>query len=383
MAKKLQRTVAVKRPAASAAPAGAPAGVPRARRGRGRRVSSQAVNEFTVQLATLSAAGLPIMRSLSSLERQTKPGPFKDVLGDVVEDVSAGTPMSEAMAKHERVFDRLYSSMVRAGEAGGVLDHILERLAQYRERMSEIRSKIVGAMIYPLVIVIVAVIVVSAVIVWVIPRFVKIFESFDVELPQPTLILLNVSGFTVRYWYVVFGVPVLLLVLHGILMRRRGRYRFMMHKLLLKLPLLGGVLSRSLIAAFSRTFGTLLQAGVPHLDALGIVRDTSSNEVLLEGVEDIRRTVREGEGIARPMEETGVFDELVCNMVDVGEQTGELDQMLIRVADAYEKQVDRKIDAMFKVLEPALLIIMAVFVGFIVVALFLPLMRIMSTLNQA
>jgi type IV pilus assembly protein PilC len=224
------------------------------------------------------------MRSLSILERQTKPGPFKDVLGDVVEDVSAGTPMSEAMAKHERVFDRLYSSMVRAGEAGGVLDHILERLAQYRERMSEIRSKIVGAMIYPLVIVIVAVIVVSAVIVWVIPRFVKIFESFDVELPQPTLILLNVSGFTVRYWYVVFGVPVLLLVLHGILMRRRGRYRFMMHKLLLKLPLLGGVLSRSLIAAFSRTFGTLLQAGVPHLDALGIVRDTSSNEVLLEGV---------------------------------------------------------------------------------------------------
>jgi type IV pilus assembly protein PilC len=181
---------------------------------------------------------------------------------------------------------------------------------------------------------------------------------------------------------VVFGLPVLLVMLHVFLMRRGGRYRYRMHQLLLRIPLLGDVLSRSLIAGFSRTFGTLLQAGVPHLEALAIVRDTSGNAVLFAAVEDIRRTVREGEGIARPMEETGVFDDLVCNMVDVGEQTGELDRMLVRVADAYEKQVDRRIDAMFKVLEPALLIVMAVFVGFIVVALFLPLMKIMSTLNQ-
>lgn len=382
MAKRIQRTVARKAPARPSPAAPSAAASKGGRPRRTRRVSDQLINEFTVQLATLSAAGIPIVRALTILEGQTRAGPFKDVLGELVDDVSSGTPMSEAMAKHERVFDRLYSAMVRAGEAGGVLDKVLQRLADYRERIAEIRSKIVGAMIYPLVIVIVAVSVVSAVVVFVIPRFQQIFESFDVELPGATRLLLNISDTAVSYWYLVFGLPALLLFLHGFLMRRGGGYRYAVHKLILRLPLLGSVLSRSLIAGFSRTFGTLLQAGVPHLDALGIVRDTSGNEVLVDGVESIRRTVREGEGIARPMEATGVFDDLVCNMVDVGEQTGELDHMLVRVADAYEKQVDRRIDAMFKVLEPALLILMAVFVGFIVVALFLPLMKIMGTLNQ-
>jgi type IV pilus assembly protein PilC len=180
----------------------------------------------------------------------------------------------------------------------------------------------------------------------------------------------------------VFGVPIALVFLHLWLMTRPGKYRLFVHGLLLRIPLLGAILSQSLTAAFARTFGTLLQAGVPHLDALGIVRDTSSNDVLSDAVETIRRTVREGEAISRPMETTGVFDDLVCNMVDVGEQTGELDRMLLRVAEAYENQVSRRIDAFFKVLEPALLIVMAVFVGFIVMALFLPLMKIMSTLSQ-
>ncbi|MEM7308711.1 MAG: type II secretion system F family protein [Planctomycetota bacterium] len=345
-------------------------------------MSDQAVTDFTIQLATLSGAGIPIVRALTILQTQTPPGPFHDVLGDLVEDVSAGTPLSEAMDKHEKCFDGLYSSMVRAGETGGVLDVILERLAIFRERLAEIRSQIVGAMIYPLVIVLVAVVVVSAVIVFVIPKFQQIFTSFDVELPPPTQILLNVSDFAVNRWYLVFGLPVLLLLLHTVLMGRKGAYRYRMHKLLLKIPLLGTLLLQGLIAGFARTFGTLVQAGVPHLDALAIVRDTTGNAVLLDAVEDIRRTVREGEGIARPMEETGIFDDLVCSMVDVGEQTGELDGMLLKVADAYEKSVDRKIVAFFKVLEPALLIAMAVFVGFIVIALFLPLMKIMQTLGQ-
>ncbi len=376
MAKKLQRSAPKKRSSAEGAPRAG--GKPR----RTRRVSPQIVNDFTIQLATLSSAGIPIVRALSILERQVKPGPFKNVVGELVEDVSSGTPLSEAMAKQDRVFDRLYSAMVRAGEAGGVLDAVLQRLATYRERVAEIKSKVIGAMIYPAVIIVVALSVVSAVIVFVIPKFQQIFDSFDVDLPPITDLLLNVSDFATNYWYVVFGTPVILFLLHGVFMRRGGAYRYRMHKLLLKLPLLGTILSQSLIAGFSRTFGTLLESGVPHLEALGIVRDTSGNEVMIEGVEAIRRTVREGEGIARPMEETGAFDELVCNMVDVGEQTGELDSMLVRVADAYERQVDRRIDAMFKVLEPAILIVIAAFVGFIVVALFMPLMTIMSTLNQ-
>jgi len=378
MAKKLQRKVVKKGPA-EASDGGRPGP---AKGAKGRRVSAQSVTEFTVQLSTLSSSGIPIVRALSILEGQARPGPFKDVLGDLVEDVSSGTPLSEAMEKHARAFDHLYSAMVRAGESGGVLDTVLERLATYRERAAALRSKVINALIYPLVIVIVATGVISAVIVFVIPRFRQIFDSFGVELPGLTQVLLDISSFAVNRWYVVFGLPLTLLFLHFFLMGRPGGYRTFIHGWMLKIPMLGSILKQSLIAAFARTFGTLLQAGVPHLDALGIVRDTSSNDVLADAVEEIRRVVREGEAIARPMEEVGVFDDLVCNMVDVGEQTGELDRMLLRVADAYENQVTRRIDAFFKVLEPALLIVMAIFVGFIVMALFLPLMKIMSTLSQ-
>ena len=383
MAKKLQRSAPRAAPAASAAPepvaAERPAG---GRRRRGGRVPRQLITEFTVQLATLSEAGIPVVKALAILEGQTRPGPFKAVLQDLVEDVSAGTPLSEAMAKHPRVFDRLYSSMVRAGEAGGVLDRVLTRQAAFLERAAEMRSKIVGATIYPSVIVLVAVAVVSAVIVWVIPKFEEIFQSFAIELPPVTQLLLDVSRFTVSYWWLVFGLPALLAVAHLAALRRNRRYRLFVHGLMLRVPLFGTVLSKSLIASFSRTFGTLIQAGVPHLDALGIVRDATANEVLADGVDDIRRTVREGEGIARPMGETGLFDDLVTNMVDVGEATGELDRMLLRVADAYETQVDRRINAMFKLIEPMLLIVVAGFVGFIVVALFLPLMKIMSQVGS-
>jgi type IV pilus assembly protein PilC len=379
MAKSIQRSA----PAAPRAAAGGPAETsgPRVRR-RGR-VPAQVVTEFTTQLATLSGAGIPIVKALTILEGQTRPGPFKSVLADLVEDVSAGTSLSESMAKHPGVFDTLYSSMVRAGEAGGVLDTILRRVASFREKAAQIRSKIVGAMIYPAVVAFVAVAVVSAVIVWVIPKFKDIFDSFDAELPSMTRTLLDLSDFAVTYWYGVFGLPLGLFMLHGAMLRRSQGYRYRVHRLLLRLPLFGGVLSKSLIAGFARTFGTLIEAGVPHLDALSIVRDTSGNEVLVEGVEHIRRTVREGEGIARPMGESRIFDDLVVNMVDVGEATGELDSMLLQVADAYEVAVDRRIEALFKLVEPALLIAMAGVVGFIVVALFMPLMTIMGQLGSA
>jgi type IV pilus assembly protein PilC len=378
MAKRLQRTAPA--PAARYEGAAAPAVATRAP-ARGR-VPIQLVTEFTTQLATLTGAGIPIVKALTILEGQTRPGPFKIVLQALVEDVSAGTALSEAMAKHPQCFDPLYSSMVKAGEAGGVLDRILERLAQFREKAATIRSKIKGALIYPAVVAVVAIAVVSAVIVFVIPRFEEIFESFNTELPRVTRILLDLSRFTITYWYLVFGIPLLLVFLHLTLMRRGGAYRYRVHKLVLRLPAVGPVVSKSMIAGFSRTFGTLIESGVPHLDALAIVRDTTGNAVLVGGVEQIRKTVREGEGIARPMGESGVFDDLVVNMVDVGEATGELDKMLLKVANAYDVAVDRRIDALFKVIEPALLIVMAVVVGFIVVALFMPLMSIMSQLSS-
>ena len=388
MAKRIQR--AAPRPAgAGAAVAPAPAspettGAPRTGEKRRRigRVSRSAVTDFTIQLATLSEAGIPIVKALAILEGQTRPGPFKRVLQDLGEDVAAGTPLSESMSKHGKVFDRFYWNMVRAGEAGGVLDRVLYRLAQFLERAATIQARIRNATIYPAVVAGVAVAVVSAVMVWVIPKFREIFTSFNIELPAMTQILLDASTAVVDFWYLVFGLPVVLFFVHRALLRRSQPYRYRAHQVLLKLPLVGPLVGKALTATFARTFGTLIQAGVPHLDALAIVRDATANEVLLEGVESIRKTVREGEGISRPMGETGLFDDLVTNMVDVGEATGELDKMLLKVADSYEIALERRIDALFKLLEPALLILVAAFVGFIVISLFLPLMTIMSQVGN-
>lgn len=376
MAKRIRRAAA---PTQQTRPQAAAGGKPAGKR-RGR-VNGQLVTDFTIQLSTLSEAGISVVKALSILEGQTKPGPFKYVLADLVEDVSAGTPLSEAMAKHDRVFDQLYTSMVRAGEAGGVLDTILTRLATFREKAADIRATVKGAMIYPGVIFTVAIGVLSAVIVFVIPKFQEIFASFNVDLPPVTQVLLDISEFAVGYWYLVFGIPALLLLLHFTLMGKPGAYRYFVHKTVLKIPVMGTVISTSLVAGFSRTFGTLIQAGVPHIEALEIVRDTTGNDVLQDAIEDVRKTVREGEGLASPLGATGLFDDLVVNMVDVGEETGELDRMLVKVAEAYEKQVDRKIDAMFKLLEPLMLVLIAAMVGFIVVALFMPLLSIMSQLG--
>jgi type IV pilus assembly protein PilC len=384
MAKRIQRSAKSTQQAsnANARPTGGAGGASTAS-ARGGRVKADLITDFTVQLATLSEAGITIVKALTILEGQMRPGRFKGILAEVTEDVASGTPLSEALGKHPACFDPLYSSMVRAGEAGGVLDQILTRLASFREKAAEIRGKVIGAMIYPLILSLVAGGVITAVILFVIPRFEELFQSFNVELPQVTQVLLDSSTFAANYWYIVVGLPVILLVSHFALLKRHDGYRHGAHGVLLKIPGVGGLVSRSMIADFSRTFGTLIQAGVPHLDALAIVRDATANEVLIRGVESIRRTVREGEGIARPMGESGIFDDLVTNMVEVGEETGNLDGMLLKVADAYERQLDRQIDALFKVLEPLLLILMAVFVGFIVVALFMPLMEIMNSISGA
>lgn len=375
MARRIQRQV---QPTRAAREGGGGAARP-AR--RGRRIAEPVVTDFTVQLASLTGAGIPIVRALSILENQTRPGPFRIVLEELGEDVSAGTPLSEAMAKQPGAFDELFSAMVRAGEAGGVLDTILSRLATLRERAAEIRAKITAALIYPQVVAVVATVVVGVVIVFVIPKFEEIFRSFDVELPQTTRILLATSRTGLAYWYLVVGLPVLGYVLHHLLLRRSRGYRRTMHRWLLAVPFLGTIVSKSMIASFARTSGTLIQAGVPHLEALEIVRDTARNELMREEVDEIKRTVREGEGLSAVMGDSEVFDEVVANMVSVGEETGELDRMLLRVADTYEADLDRRIDRFFKKLEPALLIVLAVFVGFIVVALFLPLMKIMTTLG--
>ncbi len=382
MAKRIQRSgpAPARRKGASGEAAGTPGGAPPARK-LGGRVSAGVVTDFTIQLATLSEAGIPVVKALRILEGQTEPGPFKDVLAEITDDVSAGAPLSEAMGKHGKAFDPLYASMVRAGEAGGILDRVLTRLAVFREKAAEVRSKIKQALLYPAFLISFAVMAVVIVIIVVIPKFREIFDSYGVELPKPTQILLGISDVFQRFWYLLAGLPVLILVLHRVFLARSHGYRRWWHGMQLRIPILGGILKRSMTASFARTFGTLVQAGVPHLDALGICRDTSPNEVLTEAVEEIRRTVREGEGIARPMGETGLFDDVVTNMVDVGEETGELDTMLLKVADAYDVQVDRRLDTFFRVLEPLILIGMAVVIGALLFALILPMTEMMKTIG--
>lgn len=381
MARRIQRQSAGAAAPAKTAQRTTPGPAPKTRR-LGGRVRSAVITDFTIQLATLTDAGIPVVKALKILEGQTDAGPFKDILIEITDDVSAGAPLSEAMRKHGRAFDDLYASMVRAGEAGGILDRVLDRLATFREKAAAIRSKIRGALIYPAFLVAAAITAVVVVVVVVIPKFREIFDSYDIDLPDLTQLVLSVSDFAAKYWYVIFGVPIALFLMHVILVSRGGRYRYLWHAFILRLPLLGSLQRKSLTALFSRTFGTLVQAGVPHLDALEICRDTSPNDVLKEGIEDIRRTVREGEGIARPMGETGLFDDVVTNMVDVGEETGELDGMLLRIADAYDVQVERRLDTFFRVLEPVILICLAGVIFVILMALVLPISDMMSAIGS-
>jgi type IV pilus assembly protein PilC len=372
-------------PAAASADEGAVAaargGGARFRLGGGK-VKPRDLATMTRTLATLADAGLPVVKALTILEGQQRPGPVKRVLRQIVEDVSTGTTLSEAMAKHEKQFDRLYVNMVRAGEAAGELDRILEQLADYLEKSQMVRDRVKGASIYPAVVLVVAVTLLVVIFLLVIPKFEIIFESMNVDLPWQTRTLIDTSRFVVRYWYVVFGAPIGVYLLHWALLKRSTGYRYRMHQLALRLPLVGPVLRKVLIARFARTFGTLVQSGVPHLEGLDIVKNSLGNDRVATAVDQVRARVREGEGLAVPMGESQVFDDVIVNLVSVGEATGELDRMLLRVGDAYESDVNRRLDAMFKIFEPALLIGMAGVVGFIVVALFLPLLKIMDTLGK-
>lgn len=345
-----------------------------------RRVTAKLLMQFTVQLSTLQGAGLPLVRCLKILEGQMRPGPFKDVLLAVAEDVEGGSALSEAFAKHPEVFDRLYVNMVRAGEAGGILDQILTRLAQFSEKTESIKSKIKEALTYPTMVMLFAGGILTFIMLIVVPKFEEIFDNFDVELPLPTRFLIGFSENLVGYWYLFLGVPVLFYMGYKWLLRTEA-FRFTRDKVLLRIPVLGDAVKKTIIARFSRTLGTLLQSGVPILEGLAIVKGAIANAVLEKAVGDVHDSIREGESIAVPLGESGLFDDLVVNMIDVGEATGSLDGMLLRIADTYDNEVDIKISTLFKAIEPTIIIFLAVVVGFIVMALFLPILKMLSTLG--
>ena len=346
----------------------------------GRRVASKALTQFTSQLSTLVNAGLPLVRSLRILEGQTASGPLRDVVEAVSDDVEGGAPLSEALAKYPEVFDRLYVNMVRAGEAGGVLGTILDRLAGFATKSERIKSQLKSALTYPVLVMCFAALIVAFVMIFVVPKFEAIFASFDTQMPVPTQILMGVSRALASYWYLFLAVPVLLLVIFNLLVRNES-IAFRVDRLKLAVPLFGKLQRMTIVARFSRTLGTLLQSGVPILEALAILRQSIPNRVVASAVEDVHDSIREGETIAQPLGESGVFDDIVVNMIDVGEETGKLDEMLLRIADNFEHEVDTEVATVFKAIEPILLLFMALVVGGIVISLFLPIVTVMNDLS--
>lgn len=383
MPKKLQRKLPVQKTQAALSPVdGERKGLSLALRGK---VSATALAEFTNQLAVLLNAGIPITRSLRVLEGQMAAGPLKRIARSLVEDVEAGTPLSEAMTKFPATFDPLYTNMIRAGEAGGVQEEILNRLAGFLEQSEAIKARVKGALAYPVMILFVASVVMLFVFAFVIPRFKQVFASMGGGIdsfPWATRVVIGLGEHLQAWWWAYLLGVALVWLLHRLLMTRVDGYRAFFHKLALGVPLFGRLLHKSLVARFARTFGTLVQNGVPHLEALEILQASSTNVHMAAAVEGVHASIREGAGIAVPMGESGMFDDIVVNMVDVGEQTGELDRMLVKIADRYEIEVDRTVTTTFKVIEPLLLVVMAVVVGFIVFALFSPLLKMMQTLNR-
>jgi len=352
------------------------------RRSFGRPINRKGLAVFTRQLATLVRAGMPILRSLEVLARQDKRPAFKSVIESIGDTIRSGGNFSDGLATHERVFDRLYVNMVKAGEAGGVLDTVLERLAVFMEKAQKIAGKVKAAMIYPVIIVCVATAIVSVLMVFVVPKFQDIFSGLlkGRSLPVLTQGLMNVSHFLKDHFLVALGGAAVAFVLWKFFARLKFGRRAI-DWTLIHLPLLGDLFLKAAIARFTRTFGTLLASGVPILQALIITRDTSGNVHVANAINVVHDRVKEGDSVAKPLESTHIFPGMVTSMIEVGEETGALPDMLTRIADTYDEEVDNAVAGLTSIIEPVMIVFMAVVVGLIVVALFLPMVSIIQNLS--
>jgi type IV pilus assembly protein PilC len=344
------------------------------------KMSNKQLCLFTRQLSTLQDAGLPILRSLKILENQSKPGVLKNTLGDVVEDIESGSTLSEAFGKHPKAFDKLYCNMIKAGEAGGALEAILQRLADFKEKAQTLKRRVKGAMVYPAVVILVAMVIVGFILYFIIPKFEVIFLDFGVDLPGMTKFLIVASHFVIQKFWVVILVPILVWIIIKLLYRNRtGAY--VCDRIVLLVPVMGQIVEKSTVARTMRTLGTLVQSGVPILEALNIVRDTAGNAVFERAFTRIYDSIREGETIAQPLREARIVDDIVVNMIDVGEETGDLDTMLNKIADNYEEEVEVLVESLVSLLEPMMIVVLGGIIGFIVIALFMPLIQLITKLS--
>jgi type IV pilus assembly protein PilC len=336
---------------------------------------------FTRQFSTLQDAGLPVLRSLRILEKQMKPSVLKNALIDVVEDVESGSTLSEALGKHPKAFDRLYVNMVKAGEAGGALEVILQRLAEFKEKAQSLKRKIIGAMVYPSVVIFVAIAILTFIMVTIVPKFKKIFDEFGLALPSATKTLISVSTWMADYWYVIPLFPLgIYLMLKLIRMTKAGNYA--LDRVTLWIPIVGQLAEKTIVARTTRTLGTLVSSGVPILEALAIVKETANNVVFERMFQRVLESIREGDTIADPLRESRLVDDMVVNMIEVGEETGDLDTMLYKIADFYDEEVDTLVKSLISLLEPIMIVFLGLVIGAIVISLFLPLIKLLEGLSK-
>jgi type IV pilus assembly protein PilC len=336
---------------------------------------------FSRQLATMVNAGLPLIEGLSILGENMENGAFAAVVKQIEKDVEGGDTLTDAMAKHPKVFDTLYVSLIRAGEAAGMLDQILLQLSGYLEKAATLQRKVKSALIYPTVIVSVAVAVVALLMIKVIPVFAEIFDSFEAELPAPTKFMIAMSNFSRQYApAIAVGAVIFAFLFKRYITTKSGRYQF--DSLLLKMPILGELFQKVAIAKFTRTFSTLLRSGVNIIFSLEIVAKSSGNAVVEEAVLKVRNSIKEGESISGPLKQCAVFPAMVVRMIDIGERTGALDDMLVKIADYYEEQVDIAVAGLTSLMEPLIISFLGVVVGGIVVSMFLPMFQLGSIVGH-
>ncbi|MBI1755640.1 MAG: type II secretion system F family protein [Fimbriimonas ginsengisoli] len=345
-----------------------------------KKIKLKALVVFSRQFATMIDAGIPILRCLEILVGQAKDPLFRQVLEQVMIDVKGGLSLNDAMLKHPTVFNKLYVNMIRAAELGGILDQILDRLAGFLEYEAEVRGKIKGAMTYPVLVLIFSQIMLFALFSFVLPKFKDIFTGMDVELPPITAGLFALGDFMAAYWWlIIVGMVGAFFALKVWIKTPQGRYQFDSFKL--RVPIAGELSLKMSVARFSRTFGTLISSGVPMMRSLEIVGETLGNVVLAEAIEQTRMSIREGQKLSVPLQESGLFPTMVTCMIDVGEESGRLPEMLVKVAEFYDTEVEATVKGLTSLIEPMLIIFMGVVVGFIAISIMTPIFKLVSSIK--
>jgi type IV pilus assembly protein PilC len=360
---------------------------PRAKKGivlfQRRKVKSKVLMIFTRQLATLIDSGLPLLRSLNVLAKQERDKVMKRTTEKLADSVQSGSTFSDALALHPKIFNDLYVSMIKAGEVGGVLELVLTRLSEFQEKAARIRNKIISAMVYPIIVMTMAIGILCFLMVFIVPRFEVIFHDLlgDKPLPPVTQFVIGFSGFMKNHGLILVGIIVAIGMLYNFIGRTRGG-RLAIDNLKLRMPLFGNLNRKTAISRFARTLGTLVTSGVPILQALNITRETAGNAAIARAIARVHDSVKEGESIVQPLEASKQFPPMVVSMIDVGEETGKLPEMLLKMADVYDDEVDNAVAALTSMLEPIMIVFLAVIVGTIVLALFTPLISIITGLQE-